>query len=186
MSKVIDIDEVNREIDKALATKAKPEITTEVMFQPIPSQRKAKSLFFKRCPVIPDNRLDISLPLVREYVKDERVDLWWRVPGFVKWFISDESVASRLTDLMHLRLDAISEILEDESGLYSAKDKLSAGSELDKVAKTITDAKEAVEGSKSVENIEAKIKREYEKMKEDKKAAQGISKRAVITDISSR
>jgi hypothetical protein len=168
---VIDIEVVNSELSKAVEVKKSKrdtEIVSAESFKPVAIQRRVKNAFYSKCPVIPTNPSDITLDLVRSYVDDGRVELWWRVPGFISWFTTPEAIASRLNYAMQLRMDTIVEILEDDTGLFSAKDKLAAGAEIDKIAKTLMDASSAIEGKIDSESLEAKIKREYEKMKGEK------------------
>jgi hypothetical protein len=67
--------------------------------------------------------------------------------------------------LYQLRLDAIEDVLESDDGTVTARDKLAAGAELDKVAKTLSEAASMVE-KKDSRSLSERIKEEMELARE--------------------
>jgi hypothetical protein len=122
-----------------------PAVQEAEYFRPTAKQRKLKAAFLMSCKSVPNDPSLITLDLVKQYVKTSDIDIWWPVPGFATWFRRAESVSERLNYLFHLRLDAITEILESEDEVFTARDKIAAGAELDKIARTVVEAADALE-----------------------------------------
>ena len=111
--------------------------------------RKLKEAFYLAAKgQLPSNRSEINAAFIKRFVLGNDIDSWYPVPGFMAWFHRDEAVSDRLNRLYQLRLDAIEEILEDNSSAYTARDKLAAGTELDKIAKTLIEAEGALDNHK--------------------------------------
>jgi hypothetical protein len=127
-------------------------------FKPTVKQRKLKSAFHMACKSRPTNKAEITLDFVLKFIISKDIKSWWDVPGFQMWFKKEEVIADRLAHLYQLRLDAIEQVLSDESEVYTAKDKISAGSELDKIAKTLTEAADSLNAvSKDTRSMEEKV-----------------------------
>jgi hypothetical protein len=154
-------------------------------FRPTAKQRKLKQAFRAACKVMPNDRKEITPDYVCSYVKSDDIRDWWGIPGFAAWFRRDEAIAERLQYLYHLRLDAIEEVLENDAGIYTARDKISAGAELDKVAKTIAEAQGAVDNTnRDSRSMEEKIKEAYDAAK--KKEAGATQLKEVIVEAKSK
>jgi hypothetical protein len=133
-------------------------------FRPSAKQRKLKEAFRTVCKSLPTDRREITLEFVRGFIESKDIERWWCLPGFISWFRRDEAVGDRLQYLYQLRLDAIEAVLEDDSGAITPREKLAAGAELDKVAKTLTEASSQVE-KKDTRDLASRIKDEMERSK---------------------
>jgi hypothetical protein len=134
---------------------------SEEYFRPTARQRKLKAAFRSVCKTMPRNRTDITLAFVKQHISSSDVDNWWTVPGFIAWFRREESVAERMQYLYQLRLDSLEDILESDDGTVTSRDKLAAGAELDKIAKTLSEAANMVE-KKDSRTVAERVKEEME------------------------
>lgn len=161
----------NKETTTAISPKVSQSALAETdpeYFKPTAKQRKLKAAFRAQCKDMPSDRTLIKPDFVKKYIKTDDITNWWNIPGFASWFRREEAVAERLQYLYHLRLDAVEAVLEDEAGIYTAKDKIAAGAELDKIAKTLVDAADAVDKTqKDTRSMEDKIKDAYDKAKQN-------------------
>ena len=152
--KSIDLDIINKKLDtpSPVATPAKSDTSLMVSgeyFRPTAKMRKFKEAFYLAARgQLPQNRSDINADFIKQFILGNDINLWHTIPGFMAWLRRDEAVADRLHRLYQLRLDAIEEILEDNTSTYTARDKINAGAELDKITKTISEAADALEVGK--------------------------------------
>jgi hypothetical protein len=193
----IDLEIIKAELKGSASAEAKPvavrpdeaqkalALSDPEYFRPTAKQRKLKQAFRAACKIMPNDRKEIVPDYVCSYVKSDDIRGWWGIPGFAAWFRRDEAIAERLQYLYHLRLDAIEEVLENDAGIYTARDKISAGAELDKVAKTIAEAQGAVDSvGKDTRSMEEKIKEAYDAAKKKELGTNQLKE--VIVEAKSR
>lgn len=167
--KPIDLEIVNKKLEPQTTPARLLPSTSGEFFKPTAKMRKLKEAFYIAARgQLPIDRSEINGTLIKQYILGDDINLWQSIPGFMAWFRSDEVVSDRLHRLYQLRLDAIEEILEDDSNVYTARDKLNAGAELDKITKTISEAKDALETSRRgpVKSREEMIQEALEKARQ--------------------
>jgi len=155
-------------------------------FRPTVKQRKLKEAFRTACKNLPTNRMEITKEFILQHVTSKDLDTWWGLPGFKPWFRKDEAIAERLNHLYQLRLDAIEAVLADDSNVFTAKDKIQAGAQLDSIAKAMVDAAEVIQKDKwDMRSYEDKVKDALAKVRsaDEKKLKEPEKKKSHLAEI---
>ena len=98
--------------------------STELLFKPMPQQRQAKATFwtFVNDSMGGLSPEDITLAKALQITNDNRLNKWWKVPGFSEWFSNKDEFRQRLEYLANLALDKVEDIiLADDPKLTSAQ-----------------------------------------------------------------
>jgi hypothetical protein len=102
--------------------KAVGEVVDDHLFLPSPFQQNLKAQFWSRAgnhPFLePEN---IGVAFVRKFVKDARLERYWKEPGFKEWFTNQDENRERLEYLWSAGLDAAEAILRDPAQPAAAK-----------------------------------------------------------------
>ncbi len=177
--KSVDLKDMEKELKATVLPAVRPEseqtavsVHNPEYFKPTVKQRKLKSAFHNACKRRPTDPNEITVEFVRKYIISRDLENWWGLPGFIGWFRREEIISDRLAHLYQLRIDAIEEVLSDESNVYTARDKISAGEQLDKIAKTMVDAADAMNSAhKDMRSMEDKVAEALAKAKAKTKVA---------------
>jgi hypothetical protein len=97
-------------------------VASELTYIPSPEQRKTKAAFWAKYndnPIVEPQ--DITLPIILQFVSDERVTKWWPQSGFKEWFRNKDEFRQRIEYLVHQALDSIEYVLSDPKAQASAK-----------------------------------------------------------------
>jgi hypothetical protein len=116
---------LSKALDRNLAQTASDDI-----FRPTANMRRIKAEFYNkiRGMGIDINTLDVER--IQKVIRAPELVTWWRNDEFRIWFQNAEEHRVRVRFLMDKHLDNIEDILNNDSGEYTVKDRLAAGKQL--------------------------------------------------------
>ena len=99
---------------KSLAQKHFENIVSSLHFEATPEQRDAKSAFWLAVDENPIVDLQsVSSAGVAHLVAQPKIERWWKISGFVSWFMNREEFRMKLESATHVAINVLTEIMMD-------------------------------------------------------------------------
>lgn len=99
------------------------DVILETVFNPTDTMRKCKSAFWviKGDSQFGDVISQVSLAEALRVTGENKLKNWWSQPGFVEWFLNNQSFRQRAEYLADLAMDTVEQILSDPESNPNAR-----------------------------------------------------------------